>query len=81
MESKTEDKQKTISRKWVVTVWAMCVGTLVVLFSGFCMLIGKEVPAGFVGLATLLFGTGVAYIGGNVWQKQIQSKAESEADE
>ena len=82
MESKnTEDKQKSTSRKWIVTVWAMVVGTLIVLFSGLCGLLEQEVPAGFGGLATLLFSTGIAYIGGNVWQKQIFHKAEGECEE
>ena len=69
-----ETESKKISRKWIVTVWAMVVGTLLVLFGGVCAVWGKEFPNGFVGLATLLFSTGIAYIGGNVWQKQILNK-------
>lgn len=77
MSDETEDLKKT-SRKWIVTVWCLTVGTLVVVFCGICYIMGREVPSGFIGLATLLFGTGVAYIGGNVWQKQIFHKAEGE---
>lgn len=67
------DKKKSTSRKWIVTVWAMFVGTLVVVFEGVCAFMGREAPQGFAGLATLLFSTGIAYIGGNVLQKKIYS--------
>lgn len=73
----SSEKDKT-SRKWVVTVWAMIVGTLIVIISGFCAFTGKDMPEGYTGLATLLFTTGIAYIGGNVWQKQIYSKDKGE---
>ena len=73
-----ETDTKKTSRKWIVTVWAMIIGTLLVVFGGVCCVMGKDYPDGFVGLATLLFGTGVAYIGGNVWQKQIQAKEREE---
>lgn len=74
----SEDKKekKTVSRKWIIAVWAMTVGTLIIVISGFCAFTGKDIPDGFTGLATLLFSTGIAYIGGNVWQKQIQAKEE-----
>lgn len=74
----SEDKKekKTVSRKWIIAVWAMTVGTLIIVISGFCALTGKDIPDGFTALASLLFSTGIAYIGGNVWQKQIQSKEE-----
>ena len=75
MEENKKEK-KTISRKWIITVWAMTVGTVVVIISGFCAFTGKSIPEGFIGLATLLFTTGIAYIGGNVWQKQIYAKEE-----
>lgn len=74
-EEEKKDK-KTVSRKWIVTVWAMIVGTIIICISGFCAFTGKDIPDGFTGLATLLFTTGIAYIGGNVWQKQIMSKEE-----
>ena len=67
------DKKKSTSRKWIVTVWAMFVGTLIVVFEGVCAFMGREAPQGFAGLATLLFSTGIAYIGGNVLQKKIVS--------
>lgn len=70
----TEEKKEKTSRKWLVTIWAMVVGTIIVIISGFCAFTGKDIPDGFTGLATLLFTTGIAYIGGNVWQKQIYSK-------
>lgn len=74
-----EDKaKKTSSRKWMVTVWAMAVGTLIVVFSGVCSVMGLRFPDGMIGLATLLCSTGIAYIGGNVWQKQIFSKERTE---
>ena len=79
METEEKDEKeikKGASRKWLVTVWALLVGTAIVGFSGFCALMGKEVPQGFSGLATLLFSTGIAYIGGNVWQKQIYAHSE-----
>ena len=80
MADESEDSKKT-SRKWIVTVWAMVVGTLIVLFEGFCELSDSRSPEGFGGLAMLLFGTGVAYIGGNVWQKQIFHKSEAGGNE
>lgn len=73
-----EKKETKTSRKWLVTVWAMLVGTIIVIIMGFCAFTGKDIPDGFTGLATLLFTTGIAYIGGNVWQKQIQSKENEE---
>lgn len=69
-----KDDKRSVSRKWMVTVWAMAVGTAIVGFSGFCALRGNTPPEGFTGLATMLFATGIAYIGGNVWQKQIYGK-------
>ena len=54
----------------------MIVGTVIIGISGFCAFTGKDIPDGFTGLATLLFTTGIAYIGGNVWQKQIFAKEE-----
>lgn len=75
-ETTVKDERKATSRKWIVAVWAMVVGTLIVIFSGVCAFMGRAVPEGFGGLATLLFTTGIAYIGGNVWQKQIYSKSE-----
>lgn len=73
-----ETESKKTSRKWVVTVWALVVGTIIVGFGGFCSVAGRDFPDGFVGLATLLFSTGIAYIGGNVWQKQIFHKEAEE---
>ena len=73
MEDNKKEKKST-SRKWIVTVWAMIVGTVIIGISGFCAFAGKDVPDGFIGLATMLFTTGIVYIGGNVWQKQIQAK-------
>ena len=75
MKKKKKEKKST-SRKWIVTVWAMIVGTVIIGISGFCAFTGKDIPDGFTGLATLLFTTGIAYIGGNVWQKQIYAKEE-----
>lgn len=76
MSTEEKNKKKSVSRKWKVTVWAMTVGTVIIIISGFCAFTGKDIPDGFTGLATLLFSTGIAYIGGNVWQKQIFSKEE-----
>ena len=76
MSTEDKNKKKSVSRKWTVTVWAMTVGTVIIIISGFCAFTGKDIPDGFTGLATLLFSTGIAYIGGNVWQKQIFSKEE-----
>lgn len=76
MSIEDKNKKKSVSRKWKVTVWAMTVGTVIIIISGFCAFTGKDIPDGFTGLATLLFSTGIAYIGGNVWQKQIFSKEE-----
>lgn len=73
MEDNKKEKKAT-SRKWIVTVWAMIVGTVIVGISGFCAFTGKDIPDSFIGLATMLFTTGIFYIGGNVWQKQIQAK-------
>lgn len=76
MTEEKEDSKKATSRKWVVTIWAMVVGTLIIAFSGVCAVMGKSVPDSFGGLSMLLFSTGIAYIGGNVWQKQIYSKGD-----
>lgn len=76
MEEEDKKEKKATSRKWIVTVWAMIVGTIIIIISGVCVFMGKDIPDGFTGLATLLFTTGIAYIGGNVWQKQIQAKEE-----
>lgn len=76
MEEEGKKEKKATSRKWIVTVWAMTVGTIIIIISGFCSFTGRSIPDGFTGLATLLFSTGIAYIGGNVWQKQILAKEE-----
>ena len=71
-----ESETKRTSRKWIVTVWSMLLGTLVILFSGVCSLIDKPIPSWFGGVAGILIGTGVAYIGGNVWQKKIETESD-----
>lgn len=76
MEEEDKKDKKMTSRKWIVTVWALTVGTVIIAISGFCALTSRDIPDGFTGLATLLFTTGIAYIGGNVWQKQIYAKEE-----
>lgn len=76
MEDVDKKEKKSTSRKWIVTVWALIVGTIIVIISGLCVIKGRDIPDGFIGLASLLFTTGIAYIGGNVWQKQIQAKEE-----
>jgi hypothetical protein len=54
----------------------MIMGTIIVCTIGFLAFTEKDIPNGLIGLATLLFSTGIAYIGGNVWQKQIYAKEE-----
>ena len=76
MEEEDKKEKKATSRKWIVTVWALTVGTVIIVISGFCAFTSRDIPDGFTGLATLLFSTGIAYIGGNVWQKQILAKEE-----
>ena len=76
MEEEEKKDKKTTSRKWIVTVWAMIMGTIIVCIIGFLAITEKDIPNGLIGLATLLFSTGIAYIGGNVWQKQIYAKEE-----
>lgn len=76
MEEEEKKDKKTISRKWIVTVWAMVMGTIIVCIICFLAFTEKDIPNGLIGLATLLFSTGIAYIGGNVWQKQIYAKEE-----
>lgn len=71
MAEEAKDEKKPNSRKWAITVWAFIIGTLIVVFEGVCSLMGKACPAWFGRVATLLFSTGIAYIGGNVWQKKI----------
>lgn len=75
MKEEKKDKKAT-SRKWIVTVWAMIMGTIIVCIIGFLAITEKDIPNGLIGLATFLFSTGIAYIGGNVWQKQIYAKEE-----
>ena len=76
MEEEEKKDKKATSRKWIVTVWAMIMGTIIVCIIGFLAITEKDIPNGLIGLATLLFSTGIAYIGGNVWQKQIYAKEE-----
>lgn len=76
MEEEEKKDKKATSRKWIVTVWAMIMGTIIVCIIGFLAVTEKDIPNGLIGLATLLFSTGIAYIGGNVWQKQIYAKEE-----
>ena len=76
MEEEKKKKKKATSRKWVVTVWALIVGTIIVCTIGFLAFTERDIPDGLIGLASLLFTTGIAYIGGNVWQKQIYAKEE-----
>ena len=76
MEEEEKKEKKATSRKWIVTVWAMIVGTIIVCVIGFLAFTEKDIPDGLIGLSTLLFTTGIAYIGGNVWQKQIYSREE-----
>lgn len=78
MTEEEKKEKKAVSRKWIVTVWALVVGTIIVCITGFCEFMGKDIPDGYTGLATLLFTTGIAYIGGNVWQKQIYAKENEE---
>lgn len=73
-----ENAKKKASRKWIVTVWAMTLGTLIVGFACVCSVMGFHFPDGLISLAILLCSTGIAYIGGNVWQKQILHKEASE---
>ena len=50
--------------------------TIIVCIIGFLAFTERDIPDGLIGLATLLFTTGIAYIGGNVWQKQIYARKE-----
>ena len=76
MEGEEKKDKKATSRKWIVTVWSLVMGTIIVCTIGFLAFTEKDIPNGLFGLATLLFSTGIAYIGGNVWQKQIYAKEE-----
>ena len=76
MEEEEKKEKKATSRKWIVTIWAMIVGTIIVCVIGFLAFTEKDIPDGLIGLSTLLFTTGIAYIGGNVWQKQIYAREE-----
>lgn len=71
-EKEDKDLKKTTSRKWIVTVWCLLMGSVIVVCDAICAFMGRPIPEGFAGLCTLLFSTGIVYIGGNVWQKQIQ---------
>ena len=77
-DEKEEEKKdkKTLSRKWAVTIWALTVGTIIVCIIGFLAFTERDIPDGLISLATLLFTTGIVYIGGNVWQKQIYARKE-----
>ena len=74
MENEKKNKEVHTSRKWIVTIWAMIIGTVIVLFCGVSSIMGNNIPDGFIGLATLSISTAIAYIGGNVWQKNIDHK-------
>lgn len=69
----TEENKRT-SRKWIVTIWAMTMGSVLLLLEFACIFMDKQCPDGINGIVSLLFSTGIFYIGGNVWQKQINSK-------
>ena len=76
MEEEEKNDKKTLSRKWIVTVWTLTVGTIIVCIIGSLAFTERDIPDGLIGLTTLLFTTGIAYIGGNVWQKQIYARKE-----
>lgn len=76
MTEEAKEEKRPISRKWAITVWAFVIGTLMVVFDGVCSLMGKACPQWFGGVATLLFSTGIAYIGGNVYQKKTFAEKE-----
>ena len=52
MEEEDKKDKKTLSRKWIITIWALTVGTVIVGISGFCVIAERDIPDGFIGLAT-----------------------------
>lgn len=57
------------SRKWIVTVWAMLMASLIILAVFACSFTGYSVPEGAITLAGVLSSTAIAYIGGNTYAK------------
>ncbi|MCQ2125107.1 MAG: hypothetical protein MJZ25_13080 [Fibrobacter sp.] len=66
-EKETNPKYK--SRKWIVTVWAMLMASVIILAVFACSFTGYNVPDGAITLAGVLSSTGLAYIGGNTYAK------------
>mgnify|MGYP007115432231 CR=1 FL=1 len=56
MSTEDKNKKKSVSRKWKVTVWAMTVGTVIIIISGFCAFTGKDIPDGFTGRDSKVLG-------------------------
>lgn len=69
---------RTTSRKWLVTVWATVMATAVILSCAVATFLGKEIESGFLAIGTTLCAVPIAYIGGNVLQKNIYAKGGGE---
>lgn len=67
--AQNEQSSKYKSRKWIVTVWAMMMASVIIIavFTG--SFTGYDVPEGAITLAGVLSSTAIAYIGGNTYAK------------
>ena len=68
-EATDKNATKYKSRKWIITVWAMLLSTVIVLAVLTGSFTGYVMPEGAITLAGVLSSTGLAYIGGNAYMK------------
>lgn len=68
-DAATKETNKYKSRKWIITVWAMVLSTVIVLAVLTGSFTGYVMPEGAITLAGVLSSTGLAYIGGNAYMK------------
>ena len=71
-ENTEQTTTKYKSRKWIITVWAMLLSTVIVLAVLTGSFTGYVMPDGAITLAGVLSSTGLAYIGGNSYVKTHQ---------
>lgn len=68
-DSTQPENSKYKSRKWIVTMWAMAMASLIILAVLAGSFTGYDVPDGAITLAGVLSSTAIAYIGGNTYAK------------
>ncbi len=76
-DAAAKETNKYKSRKWIITVWAMILATVIVLAVLTGSFTGYVMPEGAIALAGVLSSTGLAYIGGNAYMKTHGKENES----